>query len=434
MKAKLKLILLCFIISTNSWTQEKPANVTLRKLGDIFPAGTISPALPAAALQTNILICKVSNQTDSKYLWYKQPPVWLASVAKTHPIRELIPSSAEQCPSGSVNSGGLAKNKPVPQNYEGPVLAAPPPELEKLTASSLITSGLRFGSDIKNIYLGEFGKVNTDNKQPLFRVLMTQYLYQYGSSCDRYLPRNKVEITKQVCTREEYSVNRFGTQVGAASCIQWKTVGTGVYADPKLYNAYEGLTTGSLMEGFADALRILTQGDPLRNAMSMVDSANSMKQDMATLFTQNACASVGIKRYSENLIQFATGGRPIRLADPGGNSLVTGKPSLPSEAALRNQDYRQLLEDLVAADSKNWVMNKYVSESMSQIVPQNRDSNGRPTTVEGTYFFNRNSSGTVRVLFEDGIPRCLFFWDNSSSCRPPNRAVVESLEAGKYAR
>ena len=90
-------------------------------------------------------------------------------------------------------------------------------------------------------------------------ALFRQYLEAYGRQCDAFLPANKVELTRTVCAREQYSVNRFGERVGTSSCVEYRTEGIGIYADPTLNAAISKL--GNDQQGSLLKDSVLKMGD-----------------------------------------------------------------------------------------------------------------------------------------------------------------------------
>jgi hypothetical protein len=79
-------------------------------------------------------------------------------------------------------------------------------------------------------------------------------------------------------------------------------------------------------------------------------------------------------------------------------------------------------------------MNRYVSGSVSNVVVAARGADGRPAKVTGSYLFNRQNRGSVSISFADGLPECMYFFDFPTTCRTPNRRVVEAYANGAYSQ
>lgn len=307
--------------------------------------------------------------------------------------------------------------------------SAAKPANGNLTRASFSASGLKNEKLLTDLYAGNFVDISLERQDVLFQVLYSQYLEAFGRHCDAALPPNKVEITRQVCAREQYPVNRYGAQVGPSSCVEYRTEGTGLYADPVLYETKAKLEQAVGLDTIRQVFRTMNQKNPLGAAMDTVNASKAMANDMNALVQRNACAGPGLKRFQENLMLFAMGKQPIRL-DGGGTPAAASRPS--PAAPFKDSNYTKLLEDLILEQSKTWVVNRYVSGSVSNVVVSSRDAAGRPAKLVGRYLFNGRSQGSVTVSFTDGLPECMYFFDSPSTCRTPNRRVVASYANGSY--
>ena len=159
-------------------------------------------------------------------------------------------------------------------------------------------------------------------------------------------------------------------------------------------------------------------------------ATQTMASDMSALVRVNACNSPGLKRFQENLMLFALAKQPIRLSGGGSTAPAGNRPS--TDSLSKNQNLPKLLADLVLEQSRTWVMNRFVSGSVSNVVVSSRDSDGRPSKVTGSYLYNGQSRGSVTISFSDGLPECMYFFDFPTTCRTPNRRVVEAYANGAY--
>lgn len=294
-----------------------------------------------------------------------------------------------------------------------------------LTRSSFSASGLHNERTLTNFFIGNFVDIPFDRENLPFLVLFEEYLEAYGRHCDAYLPANKVELTRSVCARSQYPVNRYGAQVGPSSCVEYRTEGMGIYADPTLYAAKSKLDDESGLSVIKDTFRTMTQKNPLEAALNTVNDARQMTDDMNALVRLNACVSPGLKRFQENLMLFSMGKQPISL--PGA---ARAQPSSPG--TFKEQNYTRFLEDLIAEQAKTWLMNRFVPGSTSNVVVSSRDAAGRPSKIVGKYLFNGRSPGSVTLDFSDGEPRCMYFFDLPSTCKTPNRRIVAAYSSGAY--
>src|SRR5713226_3618052 len=103
--------------------------------------------------------------------------------------------------------------------------------------ASFSAKGLNYETELTGLYLGDFAHARLERDSMAFDLLFGNYLSAFARRCSAYLPANKVEMTRSECAREQYSVNRYGARTGPSTCIEYREVGTGLYADPDLYAA-----------------------------------------------------------------------------------------------------------------------------------------------------------------------------------------------------
>ena len=203
-----------------------------------------------------------------------------------------------------------------------------------LTSASFSASGLHNEALLTNFYIGNFKGIDIDRTNVLFEGLFSDYLRAYGSRCDAYLPKNKVEIKETYCTQQEYDYDRYGNKGGAKGCLSYGTRGTGIYADPTLYAAKEQLDSVAGPEMINQAFNTMTAKNVdgmsvLLGALKTLGASQTITGDMDSLVERNTCPSPGLKRFQENLVLFAQGKQPIVL--PG---VAPPVPSRPQPAAL----------------------------------------------------------------------------------------------------
>lgn len=303
-----------------------------------------------------------------------------------------------------------------------------------LTAGSFSASGLSNETTLTSLFLGDFARIGFDRDDLKFVDMFGLYLKAFAQRCSAHLPANKVEMTRQECTTERVTRNGFGVEISRV-CVNYITVGTGLYADPELYAAKKKLDVIVAMDTFRHVGRMMTQmtqQNSLAGVTSMVGDALAVANDMDSLVQMNDCGSPGLKRFEQNLLLFALNKQPVPLGGQAAPSPITMPiPGIP----FRDQNYTKLVDDLVSEHSKTWVMNRYVSGSVTGVSVSSRDQSGRPLKMGAGYTyqgFNGRSHGTVTLTFTDGLPECLYFFDFPASCRTPNRKVVAAYASGAY--
>lgn len=302
-----------------------------------------------------------------------------------------------------------------------------------LTPESFSVNGLHNEDILANLYLGEFTEITLDREDLNFSILYTAYLNAYARRCSAHLPRNKVEMTRQVCDLERYTKNGYGIET-SRYCVSWTSKGTGLYADPEMYRVKLQLERLQVTDSLRTMFGMLTNNDPIAGALNMAGNAQAAISDMNSLFRMNSCNSPALKRFQENLKLFALNKQPIRLA-----AKAAAKPTLTSSTNIpfKDQNYTKLLEDLILEQSKTWVMNRFLRGSVSRVSVSSRDKQGRPAKITAQYLyngFNKRSQGAVILTFTDGHPECMYFFDFPATCRTPNRRIATAFINGDYQK
>src|SRR4030095_4338194 len=115
--------------------------------------------------------------------------------------------------------------------------------------------GLNYERELTALYLGDFAHSRLQRDGHEFDFLFGNYLKAFAPRCSPSLPPNKVEMTRPECVREQYSVNRYGVRTGPSTCVEYRQVGTGLYADPDLYAAQQKVEVEVGRNMMRDAVR-----------------------------------------------------------------------------------------------------------------------------------------------------------------------------------
>jgi hypothetical protein len=303
------------------------------------------------------------------------------------------------------------------------------------TVTGFSAAGLNFERDVTGLFLGDFASLRLDRTSLEFAKLMDSYVMAFARRCSAYLPANRVELTESVCAIEQYMVNGYGIQVSPRTCVDYRQVGTGLYADPELKATATRVATGAVFNAMKDALGD-SKKSPLDTTMRALDVSASVGNDMESLIAANGCAGPGMQRFQVNMLRFARGEPGLRLAS--GETLASISPAKSlSGAFFTDVDYGRLLDDLLSEQSKAWMVNRYVSGSVTEVTVTSRGNDGRPAEVVGSYAFNGlngRRTGTIKVRFVNGLPQCMYFSDFPTTCRAPNPRIVTAYENNKYHR
>jgi hypothetical protein len=119
-------------------------------------------------------------------------------------------------------------------------------------------------------------------------------------------------------------------------------------------------------------------------------------------------------------------------------------PSGETLASIRNIDHinfdsdklslEELIDDLIIENSQGWMINRYISGSVSNIrrIGRSKGGSGSATANYAFYSIDKRETGTVTLTFSNDLPTCLYFFDAPQTCRHPSRRVINKYEKGQY--
>ncbi|UJH68553.1 hypothetical protein [Allomuricauda sp. SCSIO 65647] len=313
----------------------------------------------------------------------------------------------------------------LPVSIDGQV--APDSSLQSL---ELNTDGLYYAEFFDHIFRGHFEQLDMTREDLQFIMIFEQYLRAFGRQCPDVLPADKVEIMEQVCAMEEVTTNGYGVETSRV-CVQWKTVGTGLYARPELYSAKLAVERLQSSDALRKTLGMVADPNALGNSVDLMHKAKGLKNDMAIIFRLNPCRSQAIRRFEKNLNLFALNKPAIRMQEAS-KYVKMKKSGGPSGS----QNFNKLVDDLVTDQARTWGFNRYLPGSISN-VKEYRDNSGRAKELMANYRykgFGGTSTGSVRITFTNGLPKCIYFFDFPNNCKSPNSGILASYAKGDYTK
>ncbi|PCJ93255.1 MAG: hypothetical protein COA50_14590 [Flavobacteriaceae bacterium] len=291
------------------------------------------------------------------------------------------------------------------------------------------TDGLYYAEFYDYLFRGHYENIELKPSDSEFLMIFEQYLRTFGKQCPTYSPSNKVEIMEQVCATEEVSRNIYGNELSRV-CIEWKWVGTRLYARPDLYNAKMEIESTQRANGLQTVFAMITDPNAMGNSVDLMHKVKGLQNDMAQIFKLNPCNSPGVRRFEENLKLFALNKSAIRMQ--GSSKYASMKKS---GGPIGTQNLTKLFDDLVANQAQTWSFNRYVPNSISGLVIQSKDTEGRPVNATANYSykgFGSSANGWVRISFTNGLPDCIYFFDFPNNCKTANSSIVASYAQGNY--
>jgi len=293
------------------------------------------------------------------------------------------------------------------------------------------TLGLNNAAFFDYIYRGHFENIELDVNGSHFLMILSTYLNTFGSLCPNQLQEDKVEIMTEVCSRENVTTDGWGVEI-SRYCIAWKTVGTDIYADPKLYAAKMRLVAKQDQNALRTVIDMYTNPDAMGNSVDQIHKAKALQSDMSNFFRLNQCDSKSIVQFANNLLAFANQQQPVRLKGMSNYEKIKilGGPG-------GDQNYDKLLNDILKNQSKTWAMNRYVGNSIANVREFKSQDKTQTIALKANYNFSGflgKQTGSVTVKFKDGLPDCIYFSDFPENCKKPNGALVTKYVMGQYGK
>jgi hypothetical protein len=333
-------------------------------------------------------------------------------------------------------------NRPAPQTTPRSARAAAAPSAPASSAAARFTAaGLNSEDDLVRIYSGDFQSIHLDRDGNEFMLIISGYMTDFGKECKQFLPPNKVEIKQQVCNDPPTQPvptpdgvhDLYGNVLPQnTGCTSWRTVGTGIYADPQLYNAVNAVAPKSQLNLFKNMFGVSTgksgrAANPFSIGQKITDQLVAVNGETKALISANGCGSIGLKNFQSNLIRFANGETPVKYAGAIVSAPVAVLPG------VRDADFTRLLDDLVSDNARGWVTNRYQPGSISDPIVSH-DPTGAPTGIMARFRYVGSQAGRVTVSFKDGMPDCLYFSDAPDTCRAASQRVISAYQKNAYAR
>lgn len=291
------------------------------------------------------------------------------------------------------------------------------------------TDGLYNAEFIDNIFIGHFEDLEIKNDDEFLLIFFGGYLRTYGEQCDVYLPKDKVKIMKLVCQREQVTTNGYGIET-SRYCIEWDWEWTGLYARKELYKSNMKLQSKFSKDILRSTVETMTDPNAMGNSVDMIHKAKAFNYDMSEIFKLNPCDSKALRRFEENLIAFSENKKGIRSQADSKYKKIK-----ESGGPTGSQNFEKLIDDLVYDQARTWSLNKYQTKSVTNISIVSRDNQGRPIAMTAYYTYSSffgNNKGWVKIIFDNGLPKCIYFHDYPNNCKTPKSSIVNSYFTGNY--
>ena len=117
---------------------------------------------------------------------------------------------------------------------------------------------------------------------------------------------------------------------------------------------------------------------------------------------------------------------------------LVGKYGGPPARAVRSvdYDYGRLVNDLIRAQSRTWMMNRFTADS-AIVTSTGTNANGVVIRIDAHYNFigmNGPALGSVILTLPDGQPQCLYFFDFPQVCKPVDQDIVYAFGNNQYLK
>ncbi|ALJ06529.1 hypothetical protein APS56_15920 [Pseudalgibacter alginicilyticus] len=293
---------------------------------------------------------------------------------------------------------------------------------------SINTTGLTHASLIQHLFEGEFDKLDFTRDETAFGAVFSGYVRAFSRNCKSSLPNDKIQLMKSECEREQITTNGYGVEISRV-CVKYRKIPTGIFASPKVYRAYETLTSAQTVTTLANYFSMLGNPERLGDITKDAFKAREIIDDIEKLLTINGCESKAIKRLENNIIAYIYNEPPLTFGQNNASRLTSGGVDYSTEI-----DYSKLMNDLFYADSKSWMF-KYVPGYVTIKSIQKVSGRNIPSRIEANYRYETSSGGrrdTAVLTFKNGIPDCITYPSFFTPCKAVNRQVIAKLRQGYY--
>ncbi|MDT8346772.1 MAG: hypothetical protein RQ756_03140 [Flavobacteriaceae bacterium] len=292
------------------------------------------------------------------------------------------------------------------------------------------TKGLNYAEFFDYVYRGHFENIEMKPESSEFFMIFSAYLNLFGSTCPDLLPPDKVEIMTERCSRERVTTNGYGIETSRI-CIEWETVGTGIFARPELYATKMKLQNAQNTDALRTVIDMYTNPNAMGNSVDQIHQAKALRIDMGAFFRLNVCSNPSIRHFEKNLRAFALGQKPLRLKgmSPYEELRIKGGPS-------GEQNFTKLIDDILINQSETWGFNQYVRGTITN-VQDFKGADGKTIALKANYKFKGlmgTDTGAVTVRFKKGLPDCIIFYDFPDNCKKPKAALLSAYANGAYSK
>ena len=145
--------------------------------------------------------------------------------------------------------------------------------------------GLNYETELTALYLGDFSHARLQRDGAEFDFLFGNYLKAFARRCSASLREQ---------SRDDQTGVRPGAihgqpvrrRTGPPTCVEYRQVGTGLYADPDLYAAQQKVEVEVGRNMVRDTFRDMSGNNPMATGMRAVDAATSVGRDMDSLLAE----------------------------------------------------------------------------------------------------------------------------------------------------
>jgi hypothetical protein len=118
---------------------------------------------------------------------------------------------------------------------------------------------------------------------------------------------------------------------------------------------------------------------------------------------------------------------PVAAAAPPRPAPPPLQPVTIAVSSASIEAWNKALNELVALDSRTWLLNRYDYGSMVNARVIATSASRDVLVIRGEYTYNGGARGWVSVRVDGDGPKCLEFWDFAGSCRPLRSNVPDSV-------
>ncbi len=119
-----------------------------------------------------------------------------------------------------------------------------------------------------------------------------------------------------------------------------------------------------------------------------------------------------------------------RIDEWNAHLVETGYSANSAPLPTSDQDVIRMVDNVLIADSKSWVMHRYDQHSVKNVKITKSDANGHPAVIHADFSYNQGERGWVDLHYKGTKLSCVTFFDFPGTCRALGNSPGAAIATG----